>query len=109
MKEHIKTMKKFRVEIEGLNFVAEMIIHRTKMSMMASVYVEAENQEKAEKKVLDLVKQQISEDKSSIYNPDNAVFYIREIMEVKSFDHEPDKIGNFIWYCENMWCSENEE
>ena len=35
--------------------------------------------------------------------------YIREIMEVMSFDHEPDKIGNFIWYCENMLCSENEE
>lgn len=93
-------MKKYRVRTEGKNFIVKIDEIPEKLGFFTTRFIEAENEQEAEKKALDLIRNELSgavlNDRS---NP--PVMFTEEVIELDSFGDNLTPGSGFTWYSDD--------
>lgn len=95
-------MKKFKIIVEGRNFLINIDKFPKKMGFYTIRFVEADDESKAESVALDLVRVELKERDiilNDFANP--PMLYIEQIEEVSSFNKKEIHGKGFTWYPEN--------
>lgn len=90
-------VKKFRVLVEGVNFLIEMDNELRKYGFYTTRFVTAEDEVQAEKLAVEMLRFEL---RNSVRNDksDSPVMFVEEIEELKSFDQVDTPGTGFVWY-----------
>lgn len=94
-------MKKFKIIIEGRNFLIHIEKFSKKMGFYTTRFVEAEDESKAESIALDLIRAELNERDivlNDFMNP--PMLYIEKNEEVLSYNKKEINGKGFTWYPE---------
>lgn len=90
-------VKKFRVLVEGVNFLIEMDNELGKYGFYTTRFVTAADESEAEKLAVEMLRIEL---RKSVMNDksDSPVMFVEEIEELKSFDGLNSPGTGFVWY-----------
>lgn len=90
-------MKKFKVTVEGVNFLVRVDTETTKLGFFTTRFVEAQDEQEAENKTMDMLRVEletlVQNDKS-----DSPIMFVEEIDELDSFGEFRVPGTGFTWY-----------
>lgn len=90
-------MKKYKVIIEGANFLVRVGTETRKLGFFTTRFVEAQDEQEAENKTIDMLRVEletlVQNDKS-----DSPMMFVEEIDELKSFGEFEVPGAGFTWY-----------
>jgi hypothetical protein len=89
--------KKFKVMVEGVNFLIDMDNELGKYGFYTTRVVEAADETEAEALAVEMLRIELLK---SVRNEasDSPVMFVEEIEELKSFDEFRKPGGGFVWY-----------
>lgn len=95
-------MKKYKVFVNGQNFLLNLDGESKKVGFYATRFVEADNEDEAEGKVIGIFQSE-SQLRDNILNDnsDNPMMYVESVSEVKSFDDVGRTDAGYSFYYEN--------
>ena len=90
-------LKKYRVMVEGANFLISLDDEPTKLGFFTTRYVEAQDAREAEAKAMDMLRVELSE---LVQNDmaDSPVMFLEDITELDSFLDCPTPGTGFSWF-----------
>ncbi len=90
-------MKKYKVTIEGVNFLVGIDTEIRKYGFFTTRFVEAWDKDEAEAQVIDMLRVEL---KALVQNEksDSPMMFVEEIVELKTFGDFPVPGAGFTWY-----------
>ena len=92
-------MKKYKVLIEGANFLIEFDEETTKYGFFTTRFVEAENEEAAENQAIEMVRLKLVRLVKN-NRDDSPVMFVEEIVELEPFEELPVPQPGFAWFAD---------
>ena len=94
-------LKKYKVLVRGENFLMNIDDVNQKVGFYTTRFVEAESEEEAENKVIDILRNDPKLIKSVLNKKsDSPMIYVEEIEQLKSFKGHPINGTGFAFYTE---------
>ena len=92
-------IRKYRVLVEGRNFLIRVDDEATKCGFYATRFVEAKDPESAELLAMELIRKELG---SVVLNDrsDTPMMYLEEIEEIEGFGNKSIPRKGFTWYLE---------
>ena len=90
-------MKKYKVTIEGVNFLIRIDDETTKHGFFTTRLVEAQNEGEAESKAIEMLREELM---TVVQNEktDSPMMFVEEIKEMESFGKFKVPGAGFTWY-----------
>lgn len=90
-------LKKYRVMVEGANFLITFDNETAKYGFYTTRFLEAENEEDAEVNAMDILREELAD---IVQNDlaDSPVMFLAEIEELRSFADYPVPGTGFVWF-----------
>ena len=90
-------MKKYKVTVEGVNFLIRVDSETTKHGFFTARFVEAWDEDEAENKVVEMLRVEL---KRLVQNEksDSPMMFVEEVEELESFDEFKVPGTGFAWY-----------
>ena len=90
-------MKKYKVLVEGANFLVQMETETKKYGFFTTRFVEAWDEDEAESKVVEMLRVEL---KMLVQNEkaDSPLMFVEEVEEINSFDGINLPSDGFAWY-----------
>ena len=89
--------RKYKVMVEGANFLVSFDNETAKHGFFTTRFVEAENPEDAENQTIELLRVELA---SLVQNDasDSPVMFVEEVDEIDSFEGLPMPGAGFVWF-----------
>ena len=93
----LNEMKKYRVMVEGINFLIRVDTETMKHGFFTTRFVEARDEDEAESKVVEMLRVEL---KTLVQNEqsDSPMMFVEEIEELESFGEFKVPGAGFSWY-----------
>jgi hypothetical protein len=90
-------VKKYKVMIEGANFLIELDDATTKHGFFTTRFVEAEDEEAAENQAIEITRMELA-NRVKNDRDDSPVMFVEEMVEIGPFEEFPVPRPGFVWF-----------